>query len=488
LVDARPSFESAQQSLAEASQARSELAAERLSSGTRELVSRFDSYRPRLEQGLSALILLPAPLGADDPQTYLLLAQNNHELRATGGFITGAGHITVDRGAITQLEFGDSYAIDDLGQPHPPAPDALRQQMGAGILLLRDANWWPDFPTSAQVAAGLYQQDQSQAVDGVVAIDLTTLRLLLEATGPVQVPGYEQPISSGNLETMIGQYWQAPQSLAPGGDDQDWWQSRKDVAADLLAALLDQLTAQATPEALGALVQGFGRALEEGHALVYVKQPALQNLLQRTGWDGAQRAFEGDYLMVVDSNVGFNKVDPNIERTIDYQVSFEPSGLAAAQLTLSYRHRIQRPGPACIREPRYGDSYAELMERCYWNYVRVYVPENSEVAEVVGADAPVQVYGENGYTVIAVSFLLETGQARRIQIQYRPNLPAVAGRYHLQIQKQAGTGAHGLRVGIRPPGHAQPVSYSPASMIWVDGSAIWQSDLRVDRMFEIQWE
>ena len=75
--------------------------------------------------------------------------------------------------------------------------------MGAGILMLRDANWWPDFPTSARAVNGLYEQDTGRKVDGVVAIDLYTLELLLRALGPVQVPGYDGTISSSNLETMI---------------------------------------------------------------------------------------------------------------------------------------------------------------------------------------------------------------------------------------------------------------------------------------------
>jgi hypothetical protein len=360
--------------------------------------------------------------------------------------------------------------------------------MGAGILLLRDANWWPDFPTSAQVAAGLYRQDRGPAVDGVLAVDLTTLRLLLEAIGPVQVPGYELPISASNLEVMLQQSWQAPQALAPGDESQAWWQARKDLAADLLAALVVRLTEQATAQELAGLVPALFQALEGAHTLVYSPDPGLQSLLHSTGWDGAQRRFEGDYLMVVDSNVGFNKVDPNIQRAIDYQVDLEPGGGAAARLTLSYRHSIQRPGPACSREPRYGDSYSELMERCYWNHLRVYVPAGSEISQVLGSDDPVQIYGENGYTVIATSFLLETGQARQIEIQYRPNLALAAGRYRLLVQKQAGTAAHPLRVGVSTTGDVQPLSFSPADMIWLDGQAIWQADLRIDREFELAWQ
>ena len=77
-------------------------------------------------------------LGADGPRTYLLLAQNNDELRATGGFISGAGHVTIDRGKITSLILKDSYAVDTWDQPHPEPPGPLRKYMATDLWVLRD--------------------------------------------------------------------------------------------------------------------------------------------------------------------------------------------------------------------------------------------------------------------------------------------------------------------------------------------------------------
>ena len=488
LVAARPQIEAAQAALARAAGSRAAVDEGRLSPRLEALIGRFDRVLPLLEEAPAILAALPGLLGADGPRTYLLLAQNNQELRATGGFISGVGLVQIADGQIGELHFQDSYAVDDLTRPHPPPPDPLRRQMGAGMLLLRDANWWPDFPTSAQRIADLYRQDQGRVVDGVVAVDLTTLRLFLQAIGPVQVPGYDRPVDSNNMQTMLISYWEAPRVGAPGREESDWWQHRKDFAADLLAAILSRLSAHADPEELAALAQAAGTALRQRHLLLYVTDPQGQAFLRQMGWDGALRDSPGDYLLVVDSNVGFNKVNPNIEQTIDYQAVVDPDGAATVQLTLTYRHRVQQPMPACVHESRYGDRYADLLERCYWDWLRIYLPQGSQPVRLSGADEPAEVYQESGRTVVATSFLLESGQARQIQLLYRPGLPVPSNRYVVFIQKQAGTEALPLRVRITPPAGAQPAAGSSPGLAWVDGRGVWQGDLAQDREIVLTWK
>jgi hypothetical protein len=359
--------------------------------------------------------------------------------------------------------------------------------MRAGMLVLRDANWWPDFPTSARTVSSIYGQDQGIAVDGVVAADLTTLRLLVDALGPIVVPGYDQPVNSDNLQEVLMASWEAPRLAAPGKDESDWWSHRKDFAAELMSALLQRILGQATPGEWLNLVKALGQALQERHLMIYANDPQIQATLRALRWDGAIQSNPGDYLMIVDSNVGFNKVGPNIEQTADYEVTLESSGSAEARLTLTYRHRIGRPTPACVHEARYGDSYADLMERCYWDYLRIYVPLGTELIELSGSDTPAEVYEESGKTVIATAFLLGTGESRQIQLRYRPGLPVRQGTYTLLIQKQAGVDSLPCRVGVRLPDGAQPEQALPMPLAWYEGKAIWQGILRRDWDLSLRW-
>jgi len=488
LDEARPLFEAAQDSLGQAATARAGIHSDRLSPRTQALVARFDHYQPLLGNGLQALVVLPELLGADGPRTYLVLAQNNHELRATGGFISGVGLVRVENGQVTELHFQDSYAVDDLSQPHPPAPDPLRRLMGSSLLFLRDANWWPNFATSAQMAVDLYRQDQGQDIDGVLAVDLTSLQLLLRATGPLALPGYERPVGSDNLIETVMDYWQAPRLSAPGKERSDWWQHRKDVAADLMATLVPYLMDSTPVSDLPTLAAAIGQAFQERHLAFYVNTQSGQVLLEDLGWSGNLRPTEGDYLLVVDSNVGFNKVNPNIEQTIDYGITLDPSGTGTSHLVLSYRHLVQRPTPACRHESYYGDEYADLMERCYWDYLRVYLPAGSEVLDMQGGDEPYEVYQEDGHTVVATSFLLANGQARRIELSYRPGFAPQAASYSLLVQKQAGTVAVPLRVTITPPQGSTPTQARPLDALWLGDRLVWQGDLATDREIHISWK
>ena len=149
---AAPQLAEADARLAQAQKLRAGIAGD-LHPRLAEQLPRLDRLLPLARTGLRAAQVAPALLGADGPRTYLILAQNNHELRGTGGFISAVGMIRVERGRITDLQLGDSYAVDDLSQPHPAPPAALAAQMGIDLLLLRDSNWSPDFPESARGGA-----------------------------------------------------------------------------------------------------------------------------------------------------------------------------------------------------------------------------------------------------------------------------------------------------------------------------------------------
>jgi hypothetical protein len=311
--------------------------------------------------------------------------------------------------------------------------------------------------------------------------------MLVAELGPVDVPGYPLPVSAENLRAALQSYWQAPILSPPGSDGADTWSHRKDFAGDLVAALLQQAMKSAAPEKLLGLARILGTALRQRHLLIYAQDPTVRAFLGEAHWDGAVRNEPGDYLMVVDSNLGFNKVNPNVEQTIDYEVTIDATGTLSAQLTLTYRHRIQRPSPACVHEPRYGDTYDDLMQRCYWDFLRIYVPAGSELLELSGSDAPAEVYDEANRTVIATAFLLEIGQSRTIRVSYRPKLPLQAGQYALLIQKQPGTDAVPFRVRVRLPRGSTDALAQPVPLATLANDMIWQSALEQDWEMRVSW-
>jgi len=430
-------------------------------------VTRLNYYLPLARAGLKGAQVAPSLLGMSGPRTYLVLAQNSDELRPTGGFISGVGHVRLDNGRVTEIKLGDSYAVDNFEQPHPEPPSALRELMGADLWLLRDSNWSPDFPASALVARELYAQDRGIDTDGVVALDMEAVRLLVEALGPLQMPGTRQQITGENTIAVLKQAWESPsttQSTVQQADTSNWWVKRKDFMGILAAAAMAKL--QGGDLNPGALAKALYGMLDGRHLQIAVDDPAVALLLTERRWDGAmQPPNGGDFLAVVDTNVGYNKANAAVQAPIDYRVAPDGAGLIAT-LTLTYTHtaRPLAPGTPCDRTPRYGDSYDELTERCYWDYLRVYAPAGSEMVATEGLARTQTERGEGDTTVFSGDFVLEPGASHEVVLRYRLPNSVATKPYRLFVRKQAGS--------VAPPLQAQA------------GACLWQTDLGRDREFE----
>jgi len=432
------------------------------------LMARLDRYLPLAVAAVRGAQAAPALLGADEPRSYLILAQNNHELRGAGGFISGVGVVRLDAGQIVDLKLSDSYVVDNLQQPHPRPPAALAEQVGAQMLLLRDSNWSPDFPTSAEVARALFQQDQGVATDGAIALDLEAVRLLVAALEPLNVPGMAGPVTGANAIAQMKQAWTAPsttQATVQEASSSDWWRKRKDFMGELVAAALAKLQGggELNP---AALANALLTMLDRRHLQIAVDDPTVAALLAERGWDGGLRPLAGaDFLAVVDSNLGYNKVNAAVQQAIAYRV--EPDGRAPGALTatliLTYTHTAGAlpADQPCDRTPRYGDSYDEMIRRCYWDYLRVYAPADSELLASEGLNRPQTERGERGAAVFTGDFVLRPAGRHVVILRYRLPQTVSAAPYRLLARKQAGTLAPALRVQM--------------------GTCDWRTDLGQDR-------
>ncbi len=100
---------------------------------------------------------------------------------------------------MVDLQTLNSYDVVAYRDVHPDPPEALQRYMDAGMLLFRDANWSPDFPSSAAVLASIYAQDMEQPVDGVIAVDGVLAQQVVAALGPLDVPGYDGQVTGDTV-------------------------------------------------------------------------------------------------------------------------------------------------------------------------------------------------------------------------------------------------------------------------------------------------
>jgi hypothetical protein len=505
LVEARPALAQAREDVDKALAIRQTIAAQRLSPRLEGLLTaEIDPVLSLAGDGLSLATALPAILGAgsEGPKTYMLLAQNEDELRPTGGFITSVGNLVLHQGRVLSLEFEsvDSDVQEDWSKPYPAAPWQLQEYMNSPVLILRDANWFSDFPTTALWVEYLYAYTHSHSVDGIVAFDQHFLVMLLGELGPLEVEGAPYPITAQNVVEYMRQAKTPPAGESvPAG----WY--RKEFIGNIAAALLNELEA-GTPDWRG-LARILSQALAERHLLLQFDDPAVAALAAERGWDDALRPGEGDYLMVTDTNIGFNKTNAVVEVALTYDIDL--TDLAAPESTLTVMHANDaRKDVPCIQwhNGQITGEEAYPINRCYWNYLRVYKQAGAALLEstphfingrtmLLGRSVPARVdrleedlQGVEGFGTLLV---VPGGESWSTGFQFSlPGAVVSAGNepgelvYRLRVQKQPGTLAAPLTIRIHLPGRAALKSTSLPAVVQGQ-SLLIETNLQTDAELEV---
>jgi hypothetical protein len=405
--------------------------------------------------GIQIVQQVPDLAGFNQPKTYLLLAQNNDELRATGGFISGIGTVKIANGKIAQFTLGDSYRIDDFSKPYPPPPLPIQKFMLAGYWVARDANWAPDFPASASKISEIYTLSTGEQTDGAIAFDPTAIKGLLSIFGPISVPSIDQPVTSANVD----QYMQ--ESSAPGArktDDNTWWLHRKDFMQQLGGELFKRVVQPSGVEQYIKLASLLKDLIQSGHLLVYFTAEQVQSAFTTAGLDGQVKFGPDPAFMLVDSNIGFNKMDAVMQRSVDYQIDWSSPGEPVATIRMTYQNPVKKE-VACQHIASYGDgTYLDMETRCYWDYWRVYLPANSQLLSISSPDVPADwnlsqanvhnpveiIENEDGAAVIGGLAVIPPGKTQEINLKVRlpplkPAQPAAGNQdFSLTFFKQPG--------------------------------------------------
>lgn len=419
-----------------------------------EKLGRVQPLLPMVYLGLRSFAAFPTLLGIKTPRTYLILVQNNHELRPTGGFISALGLVTVDKTRITRLDFLDSYSVFREDVEYPLAPQPMQRFMGIYYLTLRDGNWSPDLPTTAQLVRSLYFQDMGVRVDGVITIDLVAAELLIGALEPLSLPGAPEPLMGATIIEQLQAFWTKP--LATGETIESvglsaWWGQRKDFIPTLANAVLDKLRSGSADYV--RLLQALQKALDTRAIQIWVDEPTTAGELARLGWDGRLQLESGaDFVGLVETNMGYNKVNAVLQRTLRYEVAWpaDPGAPALATATITYTHPLQLPDFVCNPAPLYGNDYNDLIERCYFSYVRLYTPTGSELIGIDGLqpDSIQTQRSEGGSQVFGGYFVLPPGQQQVIRFVYQLPRELIQANYRLIVQRQAGSGPLPLTITI----------------------------------------
>lgn len=174
------------------------LSAEDSSGYLRQLRTSYDDLAQRVADADHALAtadkalgLLPGMLGREGPRDYLLVFQNNAEIRAGGGLPGAWALLHADAGQISITKQGTAGDFPNRDGQTPILPISAEESRVYGEQLgtyYQDANFTPDFPRSAELWTAWWAASFSQTtLDGVLSFDPVAMSYLLGSTGPVQV-------------------------------------------------------------------------------------------------------------------------------------------------------------------------------------------------------------------------------------------------------------------------------------------------------------
>ena len=393
------------------------------------LTKPLDQYLPIIDGLAVALPEAGSALGVAGPRRYLLVAQNNHELRPGGGFIGNYATITIDQGFVTDFTFGDSYEIDGRGGPIVEPPRPLQEFGGFPLWLFRDVNWSADFRTNALRLQEFYQRDRPGRIDGVIALDLTAFQSLLRVVDSVEVPDFGETVTGDNLLELTNRYVNYT-----GSGESRHKQLRGAVAEQLAGRLLD-----GRAEEMPALGRAVVESLTTKHLMVALNESKLADGLRRANFDGHQAPADADYLMVVDTNLSYNKANAQIRRGVAYDVQQE-TGSVSTTATLPITYHFE---PAATLRP------IALYDE-YRNYARIYLPGETQITDVSGFLSSPEIGREGDKLVIGGFLVVHPGNSETVRLRYtRPAGTRRDEPYRLVIQKQPGIGADHVAVAVK---------------------------------------
>lgn len=398
--------------------------------------SKVNNFAALLDKAIALLDIIPDVIPEDGKKTYLVLLQNNMEIRATGGFIGSYGLLSFEDSKFQGFSVFDVYSADGQLKGHVEPPFAIKKYLEQPHWYLRDSNWDPSFDISAARAVWFLDKEVGQKVDGVIAIDTQLISLLVEALGSVSLPDYQETITKNNIAERAN-YW-AHKDFFAGST------AKADFIASLSRALIEKLQNDknvSQAKVFKNLIEG----AEKKHIMFEFNDPQIQRFFILNNLSGTladsridKEDSLNDFLMIVDSNLGINKVNYFIKRKISQKIDIDEQGIVTETLEIDYTNESQKEN--------------------YKNYLRIVTPRDSKLKRVDldGEEIGEVNIEENDKTTFGFLVNIPQNAQKKINISYELEkaMPIAKGInfYSLKILKQPGTIADPIKFNLTYPG------------------------------------
>jgi len=352
----------------------------------------------------------------NEEKTFLILFQNNMEIRPGGGFIGAFGIVKVKNGEITLLQTHDLSNFDARIPNGIDTPYPMKETLRVSDWKLRDSNYSPDFAVNAEKAEEFYHMGKGEEqFDGIVGITTNVLTSFLKVVGPIEIEGY--PGTYADENAVLALEYQVEKAFDEQGIPRG---ERKSIMNKMAMVIVEKVFALPDAKKL-ELYSIIKEDLDRKDIQLYFKDPKLNEAAAKANWAGlVDKDWKKDYIMTVDANLGAYKSDYHVKRSMDYTIDLWKD-VPTATLRITYNHTA---------------TQRDYMTKDYLTYLRVYLPEGAWFVGGKNFNNP-RFGDELGKKYFGSIVTVPLGQSKEVEINY--TLPAgIAEDYALKIQKQAG--------------------------------------------------
>jgi hypothetical protein len=240
------------------------------------IIDKITKFRQIAEVGERIAQIYPYFGGFRNKERVLVLLQNSSELRPTGGFIGSLAHLTISEGMLEDMKINDVYDLDGQLKGHIDPPTPIKELLNQEHWYLRDSNWNPNFPSTAEKVALFYEKETGEKVESIIGITSSFVVRILKIIGPVEIPYYKDRITADNFYLKSLYYTQA--NFFPGSTQ------KKDFLGALMEAILLKL--QKDPQSGIAIMEIIHDSLASRDIQWYTTHEEGQRALTQFGWAG----------------------------------------------------------------------------------------------------------------------------------------------------------------------------------------------------------
>lgn len=430
------------------------------------------------------MAIAPELLSPNGKKTYLILVQDNLELRPSGGYINSFGFLTMEKGRVLDFNMEEVDTADSQLRGHVTPPWALKKYLGETSWFLRDANWDPDFPSSALQAEWFVDKELGKQVDGTIGITVNFLQGVLEQIGPVQLKDFNETVTAGNLLERALAYAEVDNAGSSGKKD--------NFLNQVLSMVFEKMKKMGNDDWF-KMFSAIYTGVNEKQLLLSFHSAQINQFFDKYGWNGAVRqpstisnnANLTDYLMVAEANLGVNKANYYLNRTMDHEVTILPQGDLLENLTVTLNNTATNQGwPS-------GD---------YKAYLRFYLPSQSRLLNLQMGKNPdildpvseknIDYFDEHNKSGIGLLVTVPVQEKIVLKITYQPpqifNLKQKNYSYAFLWQKQAGTAKDKVNLKINYPDSMKILRVAPTAEIQKN-QLEFTTDLGQDRLFVLDF-